>query len=635
MADTHVKMVAEIDATSRGLIDALKQASGAVSNTAGMWKDKFNKINEITDSISTHVQNLSTLLASTDGTIDASAIDAEVNALRTAQLELSKTSMEMDGLAQYAQRAGNSIKDVGDNTGHLTDKVRIAGVSLKDLREAFSGGAQSAAAMGAVYQQVLQNIISMFRNAKKAIDDANSAIKRIEGLNQSVSDLKITAEIEDTGKIASKMKELYALREKWAGTEEEKAREKILQEEIEYLQKFQKEEDKIAIAIDGQTVAQEELRKAIADTLELEQQMQKNFLSSSIENDVEALKKINEEIEKIDGLPDDFISNTKRQLGMLISGDIGGFIDSGSVGMKALSGFNLTEEKLKQLEEYTKLIEKIKKQERELKQLNSSSSADNFYFPEIAKQQDKENQAKIQLEEESKQLAEEQDKKRLELIEAMDKRIDAYKVAYQQYLNAENEVEKAMKSYADAEKNLAKEAKSEAMQKQRENIKKKMAEFGFSLPTGFKLNESVNDRIARVKNLKLDEGISEKMQKWQSGKRVLFTQDEKARINDLQGLKDRDKQLEISQKQMQAAERQKRAAEALENASKEIRKAIVDRMENRSSLRNAGREVMQARSNLMATGVRGVQQRNISYNGKFDQLHKDLQNILKKAYFVK
>ena len=264
MADTKVKLVAEIDATSKGLLDALKQASGAVTNTTVQWRDKLLTINKVTDGISEHLANVSNLLAQAgNGALDTTAISAELDALRNMQTTLTQATAEMDALSRASKQAGQSAQDASNGFGAITDKVKIAGVSLKDLKTAFGDSANSAAAMGAVYQQVFTAAINTIKEAKRAVDEANNAIARIDKLNTNIIDIEVKAQIEDTGKIASKMQELYNLRENWSGTEEEKARESILIDEIQWLQQQQNEADRIAVSINGQTIAQEELRTAI------------------------------------------------------------------------------------------------------------------------------------------------------------------------------------------------------------------------------------------------------------------------------------------------------------------------------------------------------------------------------------
>ena len=636
MPDTKVKLVAEIDATSKGLLDALKQASGAVTNTTVQWRDKLLTINKVTDGISEHLANVSNLLEKAgNGALDTNAIQTELDALRSMQSTLMQTTVEMENLERASKQTSTATKDLGDDFGSVTDKVKIAGVSLKDLKTAFGDSAQSVAAMGAVYQQVFTAAINTIKEAKRAVDEANNAIARIEKLNKNIIDIEVKAQIEDTGKIASKMQELYNLREIWSGTEEEKARESILIDEIEWLQQQQKESDRIAVAINGQTIAQDKLRSAIADTLELEKQLKQDALIGNIDADLEKINELQQHIDNLDDVPSDFGSNLKRQLGLLAQGKISEFIDTGNLSVKTLSGFGISEQKLKDLEALATLLEKVKKEQRELQVLNQESATDRFFFTAEAKVKDRQTQAtqtaekkietlqtpeegrqkkevleriqleyetnikngvseeiasklkNLQIEEFDRALAEAEAKKQAELMDAMQKRIEAYKSAQQKYITAENAVLTAKQKYADAEEQLAREARAERLNRRRQTIRNRLNNFGFELPRNFRIRETTAQTNRRVARQTLDSNISDKLQRRADGERVTWTKQERERLQDYLKLQKKDKSLEAAQKSLQAASKQERAADMLASASTSITQAMSAFRDARAGLREA------------------------------------------------
>ena len=248
-------------------------------------------------------------------------------------------------------------------------------------------------------------------------------------------------------------------------------------------------------------------------------------------------------------------------------------------------------------------------------------------------------------------------KKNKELLDALDKSIEAYKSAYAEYLNAQKDVTNAQKDYARAQQDLARQARAERLQRRRDAIARKLQTYGFQLPTGFHLNESRSSARRRVRRQELDSSIQEKLQDWQSGKKVHWTRQERDRLKDYQKLQRKDRQLEAAQKQMQAADKQRQAAETLQKAADAIRVAMLDRSDAVKNLNNARGELNQAgrrkgwipeyvnpstlfenakNKGLSAPGVKGREyNRQMNYNGAFSQLHKDLMDIMRKTYLVR
>ena len=655
MSDTNVKLIATIDATSKGLVDALNKAQSAVNGTTSNWQKKFETINKATNKIGEHVQKLSEIIAKAgDGALDTSAIQAEINALEEAKNELNQTTTAFDKLDKSAKEAGKSISETAAQTANagnafdgVASKIKVAGISMKDLKDAFSDGAQSAAAMANIYAAAISAIISGINSYSEELKKVEAHEKKMAELRNQERNQSENFLIDDTQKASEKMKELLSLRENWKGTEEEKTKEKILVREIDLLQQQLREGDRVKVAINGQVVEQYKLVDAIQKTIAAERelkllQLRKNIGSDQMQFE-KALGKYNQAELATKGVSSEAYNVLKR----LSSGDFSD-LSWDSVDADALRSAN---------DELAELYIKIQKEVREYTKLNNdtSSPADVYRLwqarisdkamAQVQTDVDKrkqqaqaESQAKtavyegglnaterakaesirkaneeyeqnkksgvseetatelknLRIAEAEKQYADaiqkakdEEAKKQKDLQDAMQQRIDGYKKAYTQYLQAEAEVERAQKAYANAQRDLAREAQAEATRKRRNEIKERLATFGFSIATGFNPYESASERNERKSNLKTDASISAKMQDWQAGKQVHFTPAEKRRLEEYQGLQSEDKALEASQKQMDAAKQTENAATRLASAADAVKKAFSNLSESKTNATTA------------------------------------------------
>jgi len=130
-SEQHVKLVAEISASSNGLISALKQASGAINDTTGDWKSKFSQLKDSTNLISQSVKNLGDLMGKVDGA-DMGKITASLGELQSA---FGRVQGEVAAFAQQMAAMKNSASDLGmtvEEYQQFALAVKNAGMSMDD-----------------------------------------------------------------------------------------------------------------------------------------------------------------------------------------------------------------------------------------------------------------------------------------------------------------------------------------------------------------------------------------------------------------------------------------------------------------------------------------------------------------------
>lgn len=130
-SEQHVKLVAEISASSNGLISALKQASGAINDTTGDWKSKFSQLKDSTNLISQSVKNLGDLMGKVDGA-DMGKITASLGEMQSV---FGRVQGEVAAFAQQMAAMKNSASDLGmtvEEYQQFALAVKNAGMSMDD-----------------------------------------------------------------------------------------------------------------------------------------------------------------------------------------------------------------------------------------------------------------------------------------------------------------------------------------------------------------------------------------------------------------------------------------------------------------------------------------------------------------------
>ena len=130
-SEQHVKLVAEISASSNGLISALKQASGAINDTTGDWKSRFSQLKDSTNLISQSVKNLGDLMDKVDGA-DMGNLASSLGELQSA---FGRVQGEVSAFAQQMAAMKNSASDLGmtvEEYQQFALAVENAGMSMDD-----------------------------------------------------------------------------------------------------------------------------------------------------------------------------------------------------------------------------------------------------------------------------------------------------------------------------------------------------------------------------------------------------------------------------------------------------------------------------------------------------------------------
>lgn len=192
---------------------------------------------------------------------------------------------------------------------------------------------------------------------------------------------------------------------------------------------------------------------------------------------------------------------------------------------------------------------------------------------------------------------EEEQRKNDELLKVYQERIDAYRDALKNYRDAERSLRDARLDYAKTQKELAREARAERIQRRRDRIQRRMSRFGFTLPDGFRLNETPRERRGRIRDTRIDNSIEDKLAQRAEGRRVHWTRRESERLEAFLKLRGKDRQLEAAQRQMQAADRTASAADRLSTAADAVKSAVGAFQTARVELAKAWGEVAKTRKN--------------------------------------
>lgn len=129
---TQVKLVAEISASSNGLISALKQASGAINDTTSNWQGKFSQLKDSTGLISQSVKNLGDLVGKLGSSEDLSHFSSSLSEVQSV---FSQVQGEVAAFAQQMSALKNSASSLGmpvDEYQQFAEAVKAAGMSIEE-----------------------------------------------------------------------------------------------------------------------------------------------------------------------------------------------------------------------------------------------------------------------------------------------------------------------------------------------------------------------------------------------------------------------------------------------------------------------------------------------------------------------
>lgn len=229
--DTRVRLIAEIDATSKGLVDALKQASTAVNDTTGNWKSQFSSLKDATNTIGASVRNLSQLVKEV-GNVDMNITGMEEigKAISTVRGSFDGVKADVDAFVSSLSVMKAEAQQFGmpmEEFGRFSEAVKASGVSMSEALQmvkamqeqiqALANGVPEAQAtfdkLGLTIEQLSSNTVSAnFEAISQAI---NSTIPSSERATQNMNLFKASidktmAVAQEYNKTISKQQGSYA-----------------------------------------------------------------------------------------------------------------------------------------------------------------------------------------------------------------------------------------------------------------------------------------------------------------------------------------------------------------------------------------------------------------------------------------
>lgn len=192
---TNIKLTAEISATSKGLVDALNQASSAVNSTSESWKSRFDKLKDSTSTISQGVKNLGDLMKNI-GDVDPSSMSKMTEALGEVSSNFDRVKGEVDAFVQSLSQMKIEASNLGmpiEDYQRFADAVKASGVSMDEAKnmlqamqqniQAFANGVPEAeqlfSKLGVTLEQVSSNTVGAnFQLLVNALNDTIPASER-------------------------------------------------------------------------------------------------------------------------------------------------------------------------------------------------------------------------------------------------------------------------------------------------------------------------------------------------------------------------------------------------------------------------------------------------------------------------
>lgn len=229
--DTRVRLIAEIDATSKGLVDALKQASTAVNDTTGNWKSQFSSLKDATNTIGASVRNLSQLVKEV-GNVDMNITGMEEigKAISSVRGSFDGVKADVDAFVASLSIMKSEAQQFGmpmEEFGRFSEAVKASGVSMSDALQmvkamqeqiqALANGVPEAQAtfdkLGLTIEQLSSNTVSAnFEAISQAINSTiPSAERATQNMNLFKSSIdKTMAVAQEYNKTISKQQGSYA-----------------------------------------------------------------------------------------------------------------------------------------------------------------------------------------------------------------------------------------------------------------------------------------------------------------------------------------------------------------------------------------------------------------------------------------
>lgn len=564
-----------ISASSKELLRSLEQASGSVAKNTGKWGKDLHGVDKAAKAVTAAVEGIRESAAN--------ARPAQLKVIDFARLNSQiRSTSERVGELMASLLNATSSKGIDDSTrGAITNLARLsnalsaAGRELKGLERQTTayGAVERAASKTYKFWTKVTIVVAsakyMFRQLSSAIATSLSALSEI---GQGARDLGITAEAfqrlrksaDDNNIPFDRVKSSIsavgdALLRARHGSEEYAGAFDLLGLKLSDLLSLSPEEAFMqvarasAVAADGSQAQAaairilgeryEEAAKFADAYAAASKSVAAVFDSKTIES-AERLKKL------IDGIKDSLVELSVRlklidAAELLFSGDAWRNLFKRNKG--ATSTGPATKEELaaarRRRDELVAAAAKERQATESTLQMQVAAA--------------KEAEAKKTEEADSRAMLAKSEIRTLGEIEAAERRLADAK-------------RRLMEAEASRERELNRRRADEAIAQQERMVQateRRMAGFGFALPKGFDIDESVKTTRERGKLRRLDESISGKIDARQRGERVSFTSAERKRIMNLQALQDRASRGRANISGIEAGQRRSDASEAARSES--------------------------------------------------------------------
>lgn len=214
-----VKLTAEISATSKGLVDALNQASSAISSTSESWKSKFDKMKDSTSLISQSVKNLNELvgkMSDVDMDIDINGVEqlgsatdnlskvssvinevssafdkvqSEVNAFTAQLVDMKNAASDLGMPIEEYQRFADAVKNAGMSLGEGENLIKNMKQNINDLANGVPQAQDTFSKLGLTIEQLSSNT---------ALANFDAIVQALQSVVQPTEQAKASMELFKT-----------------------------------------------------------------------------------------------------------------------------------------------------------------------------------------------------------------------------------------------------------------------------------------------------------------------------------------------------------------------------------------------------------------------------------------------------
>lgn len=650
----------KLSASNQELLKALEQASNDIESTTVSWDNRLKAVSDSAEQITKSVDELAKTASS------ASKADLGVIDFSKTQAQIKRTSANLDDLIDRTNRMAAegkfvppgtieklaslsaALKNAAEKNTELKEKAQQTAKSIENTAKAAGKSSITLEGLGKATASVFKKALPLLEGAAKRLIAIGDAAKQLNISTEALQKLQAVA--EQTGTPFDSVKTnitniSQALLKASNGSQEFSDAFRLLGLDVAELQSLSPEEAFLRVAeasahVEKGSMAQSAAIKLLGDkykeTAGFAEQFRDTQQSISDifgEEQIQNAEKFQKSIEKLKSSLIEVIN--KLHILDMAELAVNGWKDVKNV---AKSGWR-TALGWVQPGAGATTADEVAAYRREAAARRQKQADRQEQQAEIQKKQVKAAKEVQEEKEKAKETANanvQSDRTRLASADSTARQIE----------QAEKSLEDARRRRRELREREEREASRRTAdaaiaQKRREidSISRQIAGFRFSLPDGFNLNETSRERQSRLRQIRLDDAIGEKMSAWSSGKRVHFSKAERDRIEELQGLtsrkaskEDRIASIEADQKRIDAANAEKKTAEERAKAAKAVKdaKAHIGALSSDGTPLAGATKAIKPSSMLSGNGASVI-----DYTAKLDMICTHLQTITQKCYIVR